>query len=200
MKNISQMTDEQLAFRYIKGDNKAFDELLKRVQGKLYSYIFFIVKDEGVADDFFQETLTRAINYMHQGQYTVRGKFQSWLCRIAHNLIMDSYRRDRVSGVIDNRYDMDITVFRGNANIRNSHSSCETDIAYDQSLTDARKLMDALPETQREVVFMRFYQNLSFKEIAETTNVSINTALGRMRYAVLNMRKMARQYNIELAV
>ena len=200
MKKLNLLTDEQLAVRYINGDDKAFDELLKRVQDKLYNYIFFLVKDEAAADDFFQETLTKAINYMQLGHYTIKGRFQGWLCRIAHNMIMDSYRHNRSCGFVDSRGDIDITAFRGSSSIRNSHTCCEAEMAYNQSLTDARKLMDALPETQREVVFMRFYQNLSFKEIAETTNVSINTALGRMRYAVLNMRKLARQHNIELAV
>ena len=188
MKKITKMTDEELAMAYVHGDNKAFDLLLTRTQSKLFSYILFIVHDRDLADDLFQETFVKVITKLQQGKYSTTGKFLAWMMRIAHNVMMDWYREQRADKVVETNRDNDLSLI-SNHNVLdiNVESKC----VNEQILKDVHKMMNLLPPTQREVVFMRFYQDLSFKEIAEATNVSINTALGRMRYAVLNLRRMA---------
>lgn len=195
MKELDSLTDEQLAVLYIKGNNCAFDLLLKRNQTKLFTYIMFVVRDEERANDVFQETFVKAISKMHESKYSDTGKFCAWLMRIAHNIIMDSFRANKNRRIIDNDSDNNIS------NIGNSiliDNNIENRFVNEQILKDVRKMMNCLPESQREVVFMRFFQDMSFKEIADTTGVSINTSLGRMRYAILNMRKMAKINNITL--
>lgn len=188
MKKITKMTDEELAMAYVHGDNKAFDLLLTRTQSKLFSYILFVVHDRDLADDLFQETFVKVITKLQQGKYSTTGKFLAWMMRIAHNVMMDWYREQRADKVVETNCDNDLSLI-SNHNVLdiNVESKC----VNEQILKDVHKMMNLLPPTQREVVFMRFYQDLSFKEIAEATNVSINTALGRMRYAVLNLRRMA---------
>lgn len=189
------MTDEQLAIAYMEGDDKAFDILLARNQKKLYSYIMFVVRDTNVADDVFQETFVKVISRLRTGAYATSGKFSAWLSRIAHNVIIDMYRSQKHDNLIEPTIDNDLT------NICTSdlsYDNVETQLVLDQNLKDAKRLMEALPASQREVVFMRFYQQMSFKEIAEVTGQSINTALGRMRYAVLNMRRMANTYQMAI--
>ena len=195
MVNLIHLTDEQLAERYVSGDNRAFDELLKRTQSKVFNYIPSVVKDEALADDLFQDTFVKVINKLQMGQYADTGKFQAWVTRIAHNLIMDHFRHEKTAKIIDTDNDLDLTTYKGSSALRESR---ENEIVYDQTLVYAKKVMDALPEVQKEVVYMRYYQDLSFKEIADITNVSINTALGRMRYAILNMRRIARQHNLAM--
>jgi len=197
MKNYASCTDESLALLYIGGDNRAFDELLNRNQQKLYSYIMFVVRDPEVANDVFQETFVKVITKLHEGKYTDSGKFSFWLTRIAHNVIMDSYRSQKSAHIIEPTEDNDLNKLSGEALMDINR---ENEFVNAQILDDVRHLMDALPATQREVVYMRFYQELSFKEIAETTGVSINTSLGRMRYALINMRRMAKQHNIQLSL
>jgi len=178
MKNLNEMTDEQLALSYIEGSNDAFDLLLSRNQSKLFSYILFVVRDRDAADDLFQETFVKIITKLQQGRYSPTGKFSAWIMRIAHNVIMDWYRAQRADKVIiDN---------------------IECQFINSQTLSDVKRMMNLLPATQREVVFMRFYQEMSFKEIAETTGVSINTSLGRMRYAIFNLRRMVREHKVSL--
>ncbi len=195
MMNHNEMTDEQLAIAYIEGDDKAFDMLLARNQKKLYSYIMFVVRDTNIADDVFQETFVKVITRLRTGAYTTSGKFSAWLTRIAHNVIIDMFRSQRHDNLVEPTVDNDLT------NILCSdmtYDNIESQLVLDQNLKDAKRLMEALPPTQREVVFMRFYQQMSFKEIAEVTGQSINTALGRMRYAVLNMRRMANTYQMAI--
>lgn len=194
MKDLRILTDEQLALLYIDGDCKAFDELLKRIKDKLYNYIFCLVKDSNLADDFFQETFIKVIDRLHAGQYTIQGSFQGWVMRMAHNLIMDYFRKEKTSRSVDTHDNIDMTIYRNT--MGSGELTREEQLTYNQSLHDAKMIMDMLPMCQREVAFMRYYQDLSFKEIAEITNVSINTALGRMRYAVLNMKKMAKKLNL----
>ena len=196
MGNITNKTDEELAYMYIDGNNRAFDELLKRNQSKLFSYIQFVVRDNDIADDLFQDTFVKIIMKLQCGKYTDSGKFSSWVLRIAHNVIMDYYRQQK-SLKIANQDDNDMSKI-GNEEVLESF--IENDIINDQTMNDVRKMMNLLPPPQREVVYMRFYQNLSFKEIADMTDVSINTSLGRMRYAILNMRRMARENNIMLSI
>ena len=189
------MSDEQLALLYIDGDNRAFDLLLQRNQSKLYSYIIFVVRDRDIADDIFQETFVKVITKLHQRKYATTGKFSAWLMRIAHNIIMDWYREQRAGHIVEPTADNDLSNLSGQQVM---DSNIEGHFVNEQILCDVKRMMNMLPPTQREVVFMRFYQDLSFKEIAELTNVSINTALGRMRYAVLNLRRMAKSHHIEL--
>ena len=193
--NLYELTDEELALLYIKGNNKAFDELLARNQDKLFSYILFVVRNEDKANDLFQETCVKVITKLHEGRYATSGKFGAWIMRIAHNVMMDWYRELRTHNMVEQSEEHDIY------NLSKSdvlESNIENHYVKNQVLTDVKKLMDNLPPTQREVVFMRYYQDLSFKEIAETTGVSINTSLGRMRYAILNLRRMTKEHNITL--
>ncbi len=191
---MTSRTDEQLVTLFISGCNEAFDVLLQRHQDRLYSYISYIVRNNDVADDLFQETFVKAIVTLRQGRYKENGKFYAWLTRIAHNLLIDQFRTERNESLI---YDEDAeNAWHENALL--ADSSRESEMACEQVLRDVRRLMDHLPDNQREVVYMRFYQDLSFKEISEITGVSINTALGRMRYAILNMRRMAEANHISL--
>ena len=195
MKNLQDMTDEELALSYADGNNRAFDLLLLRNQSKLFSYILFVVHDRDTAEDIFQETFVKVITRLQEGRYMVSGKFSAWIMRIAHNAIMDWYRDQAALRTVDTSADNDLSKLPGadlyEGNIENHYVNS-------QVMTDVRRLLDALPPMQREVVYMRFYQQLSFKEIADSTDVSINTALGRMRYALLNMRRMAKSYNMAL--
>lgn len=195
MENISRLTDEELAISYVRGNNRAFDELLSRNQSKLFSYILFVVRDEDKANDLFQETFVKVITKLHQGRYVDSGKFGAWIMRIAHNVIMDWYREQRSRNLIEPTDENDLSNLSGKEIL---DSNVENRYVNDQIMVDVKNMMNMLPPTQREVVFMRFYQDLSFKEIAETTGVSINTSLGRMRYAILNLRRMSKEHNIAL--
>ena len=197
MSTFESMTDEELALSYINGNNRAFDELLSRSQDKIFNYIIYIVKDENLANDLFQETYLTAITKMQNGKYTDSGKFFWWLTRVAHNVIIDYYRAQKSSRIVEPTKDNDLS----NLNSNSVMDGCrESEMANAQVLRDVKKLMEALPEQQREVVFMRYYQELSFKEIAKITGVSINTSLGRMRYALINLRKLTHQHGVNLVL
>lgn len=195
MKNLKELADEELAMAYVNGDCEAFDLLLARSQAKLYSYILFVVHDRETADDIFQETYLKVIVRLQQGKYTSNGRFSAWLMRIAHNIIMDFFRDQKDGGVIEQSAGNDLSKF---SSVNMLERSIESKFINEQVFVDVKRMMEKLPAAQREVVFMRFYQNMSFKEIAEATNVSINTALGRMRYAVLNLRRMSKSCNLTL--
>ena len=188
------MTDEELAIMYVDGDNKAFDLLLSRNQEKLFTYILFVVRDREMANDMFQETFFKVVSRLQQGKYIANGKFSAWLMRIAHNVIMDCYRQQRAQNIVDAPKENDLS----NVGSTLLESSREGELVNNQVMEDVRRMMSHLPASQREVVFMRFYQQMSFKEIAEATGVSINTALGRMRYAILNLRRMTREHQLTL--
>ena len=195
MNILSKMTDEELALSYIGGSMEAFDLLLERNKARLFSYIMFVVKDREMADDVFQETFVKAIVKMQEGGYSPTGKFSAWLIRIAHNVIMDFYRARRNGHVVEANEENDLSNICGPELL----DSCMESVQIREEVSgDVRRMMELLPAPQREVVFMRFYQELSFKEIAEITNVSINTSLGRMRYALLNLRKMAKAHDLTL--
>ena len=189
------MTDEELALSYFRGNNQAFDLLLSRNQSKLFSYILFVVHEQDLANDIFQETFVKVITKLQEGRYIDSGKFSAWIMRIAHNVIMDWYRDNRAKNIVETSDDNDLSNVTGNDI---TDFNIEDRYVNEQVLRDVKKMMNLLPPTQREIVFMRFYQEMSFKEIAETTGVSINTALGRMRYAILNMRRMARKNKLSL--
>ncbi len=195
MQHLLKLSDEQLVAAYADGNNQAFDTLLSRHQKRVFTYIYNIVKSRDLADDIFQETFVKAIMTIKQGRYTENGKFSAWITRIAHNLIIDFYRQEKSAGIVSTD-ETDSTLL----NRREFAEETIEDFIIDEQIsTDVRRIMETLPESQREVLEMRFYRNMSFKEIADATNVSINTALGRMRYAILNMRKIARENNIALS-
>ncbi|MBQ7513258.1 MAG: sigma-70 family RNA polymerase sigma factor [Prevotella sp.] len=197
MKKYENCTDEMLALQYVDGDVKAFDVLLARNQQKLYSYILFVVRDPEVANDVFQDTFLKVITKLQEGRYTDSGKFSFWLTRIAHNVMMDTYRQQKSEHIVEATEDNDLNKLRSEDLLDINR---ENEYVNAQILKDVRHLMETLPAPQREVVYMRYYQELSFKEIAEVTGVSINTSLGRMRYALINMRRMAKQHNIQLSM
>ena len=194
MVHTQSITDDKLVASYAKGNNEAFDILLKRHQDKVFNYIFKIVKNEDIANDIFQDTFVKAIMTIKQGRYTENGKFPAWISRIAHNLIIDYYRQEKS----ENMQSCDVE----DVDILNkkelSEETIEDIIITDQIHSDVKHLVKILPDLQREVLIMRYYKNMSFKEIAEATGVSINTALGRMRYAILNMRRIAEEKDIVL--
>ena len=194
MQKLNKLTDDMLVAAYAEGDNKAFDALLMRHQSRVFSYIGTIVKNRDIADDIFQETFIKAITTIRQGRYSETGKFTSWITRIAHNLIIDFYRQDKSDTTVSSDDE--------SVDILNSKDLTEgniEDFLVDSQINkDIHRIIGALPESQREVLDMRFFRDMSFKEIAEATGVSINTALGRMRYALINMRRIAAENNIAL--
>ena len=192
MSKLETMTDEQLALAYVEGDNRAFDLLLSRNELKLFSYIMFVVRDQEKANDVFQETFVKVISTLQHRKYVANGKFLSWCMRIAHNVMMDMYRDNKLQNIVETPDDNDLSKMRDEYIV---FDNAESSIVRGQVLS-VKKMVNLLPPTQREVVFMRFYQKLSFKEIAELTNVSINTSLGRMRYALLNLRRMAKEHDV----
>ena len=196
MENLKQMTDDMLVALYLKGNNSAFDILLNRHRDRLFNYIYFLVRSREVAEDIFQETFVKAITTLQQGRYQNDGKFAAWVTRIAHNLVIDQFRIERNENAISN----DEVEFDLLNDAKLAEGTIENRMVNEQVLRDVRALIDELPDCQREVVFMRYYQDLSFKEISDITGVSINTALGRMRYAVLNMRRIAEEKCISLTL
>lgn len=196
MQDLTKLTDRELVAAYANDSNEAFDILLERHKNRVFTYILHIVKNKDLADDIFQETFVKAIMTIRQGRYAEHGKFSGWLTRIAHNLIIDYFRQEKVENTLS-------TDDEG-ADLLNRRDLCdgtvEDEMVSLQIDEDLRRLVMSLPDPQREVLVMRFYRNMSFKEIADATKVSINTALGRMRYAIINMRNLAEKNNIVLAV
>ena len=196
MEELITLSDEKLVVLYVNGENQAFDVLVERYKDRVYSYIYHSVKNEDLADDIFQDTFVKAITTINQGRYTENGKFLPWIFRIAHNLIIDSFRQEKS----ENTQSCDVE----DVDILNrkdlSESTIEEQIVTEQIYQAVKHLVHALPKSQRDVLTMRYYKNMSFKEIAESTNVSINTALGRMRYAILNMRRIEEDKNITLTI
>lgn len=181
-----KLSDYELVQEFISGRDSAIEVLIRRHQKRVYSYIYLLVKKHDVAEDIFQETFIKVIKSLKEGKYVDANRFVSWILRIAHNLIIDHFRRDKQSKMISkDDYETDIL-----NHSQYSEKNIEQEVVYEQVMSDVRSLIDQLPDDQKEVVMLRFYADLSFKEIAEQTNVSINTALGRMRYAIINMRKI----------
>ena len=184
MQNIAKLPDDRLVAAYAAGDNRAFDILLSRHQQRVFAYILSVVKNRDAANDIFQDTFVKAITTIKQGRYNESGKFSAWISRIAHNLVIDYFRFNKSENTVsvdDCETDM--------LNRRElAEGTVEDSIMATQTTSDILDLVSDLPANQREVINMRFYSDMSFKEIADATNVSINTALGRMRYALINMR------------
>lgn len=197
MNKYVSMTDDELVSRYANGENEAFVSLLNRHNKRIFSYILFYVKDEDVANDIFQDTFFRAITVIRQHRYSANDKFFSFLCRVAHNLIIDYFRARKSENQVGEEC-LDYANVLQQADLQDVN--IEDKLVASQILKDVKKLMNELPDSQSEIVRMRFYENLSFKEIAELTNISINTALGRMRYAIMNMRRMAEENHLALEV
>lgn len=192
MKPYSFHTDDELIASYLKGDNLSFDALLERYKQKLFSYILSTVHREDLADDIFQDTFVKAIVCMRKGRYKMNGKFYSWLLCIAHNVIIDNFRYEQsVEGL--NRSEINEHLYADNGL---EGSPREIEMERENSLSQLNELIDQLPENQQEVLRMRVYENMSFKDIAEHTGTSVNTALGRMHYAVNNMKRMANDRRI----
>ncbi len=186
--------DQELIKEFINGKDENIEILVNRYKNKVYTYILIMVKNEHLAEDIFQETFIKVIKSLHKGKYKHDGKFLSWVIRIAHNLVIDHFRREKNQNTVANEdYEMD--VFNST---RFSDQNVEEDIIQQQIIDDVRSLIDYLPEDQKQVILLRHYGGLSFKEIAEQTNVSINTALGRMRYALINLRKIIEEIKKQL--
>ena len=196
MKNMQHLTDDELVTEFIGGNEDCVDVLISRHKKRVYTYILMNVKQQHLAEDIFQDTFCKALQSLRKGQYSDNGRFVSWMLRIAHNLVIDHYRRQKNMSTVSSD-DNDLLILNST---KYSDPSIEDQIAYDQILKDVASLVHLLPKVQRDVVVMRHYQGLSFKEIAEETNVSINTALGRMRYAIINLRKLVEDRNVSLSV
>ncbi len=194
MNDLNTMTDYELVTLYEQGNDSAFDILLRRYQDYVFSYITFLVRSQETAEDLFQETFTRAIIAIRSHRYQTTGKFSAWLIRIAHNLVIDQMRSEEdMKTTSKEEFSHDIL-----NSLRYSEGSLENKIIERQNLKTLRRLLDYLPDNQFEVIMLHFYQGLTFREIAEKTNVSINTALGRMRYALINLRKLIQKHQISL--
>ena len=189
----ASLSDSELIRAYRGGDEQAFEILLTRHQERVYTKINFIVRDSELANDLFQDTFIKVVRLLKEGKYIEEGKFLPWILRIAHNMSIDHFRRNKKMRMVRSKDEMDVF-----ATVDNGDDHVEDQLVENQIYADVRRLIDELPEDQREVVRMRMYDNLSFKEIAATTGVSINTALGRMRYAVINLRKIVGDNNIQL--
>ena len=189
-------TDYELIQRFIKGEQSCFEQLIHRHKNKVFAYISLYIRNQALAEDLFQDTFMKVIQSVKAGKYYDNGKFLSWVMRIAHNLIIDHFRKIKQMNTVSND-DYESDIFNSK---KLSEKTVEDDIIRRQIQKDVRKMISLLPEDQREVVILRHYAGLSFKEIAEITDVSINTALGRMRYALINMRKLMEEKKISLTL
>ena len=194
MSKENLLSDNDLVQRFIGGDQYSLEILIRRHKGRVFSYILLIVKKQELAEDIFQETFIKVIRSLKKGRYTENGKFVSWVLRISHNLIIDHFRKEKLKGTISND-SLDIDIFNSQ---RFSEDTIEDQMVNTQILSEFKDLIKELPEDQQQVIIMRHYLDLSFKEIAEQTDVSINTALGRMRYALINLRKLVEKKNLIL--
>lgn len=192
--NAKTVSDKELISGYLSGNQISLEKLISRHQNKVFAYILMIVKDKQLADDLFQDTFIKVINTIRAGSYKEEGKFIQWVMRIAHNLIIDHFRKSKRFPVVENSHE-DFDIFD---TIRILDPSIEERLITEQIHNDVRALIEYLPDEQKEVLYMRHYFNMSFKDIAEYTGVSINTALGRMRYALINMRKLVEEKQVIL--
>ena len=192
--NVQMLSDQELLGRYLQGDRSAISSLIEKYSRRVRDYIRMMVKDTDVADDIFQETFIKAVRVIDEGRYADNGKFLSWVLRIAHNQVIDHFRAGRAAATVGESS----AGYNILGNMRFAERTVEESIEAEQTSAEVRALVEELPDEQREVVMLRYYSGLSFKEIAEQTGVSINTALGRMRYALINMRKMIKDKNLVL--
>ncbi len=191
--DLQLQSDHELIHVYISGNEAGLVELIRRYQSKIFTSIYLLVKDEALAEDIFQDTFIKVINTLKAGKYNEEGKFLPWVTRIAHNLVIDHFRREKRAPMINNGDDFDIFEVLGNYD-----ESSEDKMVREQTYKDLKMLIHLLPSEQKEVLIMRHFGDMSFKDIADITNVSINTALGRMRYALNNLRKMMQAKELSL--
>jgi RNA polymerase sigma factor (sigma-70 family) len=196
MFKLNSLNDNELVQRFIDGDQESLETLILRHKSRVFSYIVLIVKNQELAEDIFQETFIKVIRSLKRGKYIENGKFVSWVLRISHNLIIDHFRKLKLKGTISND-STEMDIFNSQ---KFSEATVEDQMVNDQILNEVKDLIKELPEDQQQVIYMRHYMGLSFKEIADQTGVSINTALGRMRYALINLRKLIEQKKLSLTM
>lgn len=196
---LVNLSDKDLVSVYIKGNEGALEELVNRHRSRIYSYIFITIKNQSLAEDFFQDTFIKVIKTLKSGRYNEEGKFLPWVMRIAHNLMIDYFRKQKKFRKVNpkGKDNEDFEIFN---TIGYDELNMEQRMVKDQLRNDMKELIERLPEEQKQVVKLRHYYDMSFKEISDFTNVSINTALGRMRYALINLRKMADECGVTLEV
>jgi RNA polymerase sigma factor (sigma-70 family) len=194
MFRTNALNDNELVQKFINGDQNSLEILIRRHKNRVFSYILLIVKNQELAEDVFQETFIKVIRSLKKGKYTENGKFISWVLRIAHNLIIDHFRKEKLKGTVSSSKS-DVDIFNSQ---KFAEDTIEDQMIKTQILFEVKELINELPEDQQQVIIMRHYMGLSFKEIAEQTDVSINTALGRMRYALINLRKLIEKKNLIL--
>ncbi|MBT3385541.1 MAG: sigma-70 family RNA polymerase sigma factor [Prolixibacteraceae bacterium] len=194
MSTTKLLNDNELVQQFINGDQNSLEILIHRHKSRVFSYILLIVKNQELAEDIFQETFIKVIRSLKRGKYIENGKFVSWVLRISHNLIIDHFRKEKLKGTISND-SSDVDIFNSQ---KFSEETIEDQMINSQILSEVKELIYELPEDQQQVIYMRHYMDMSFKEISEQTDVSINTALGRMRYALINLRKLIEKKNLVL--
>ena len=196
MFKLNSLNDNELVQQFIQGDQESLEILIHRHKSRVFSYILLVVKNQELAEDIFQETFIKVIRSLKKGKYIENGKFVSWVLRISHNLIIDHFRKEKLKGTISND-STEVDIFNSQ---KFSDKTVEDEMINSQILFEVKELIRELPEDQQQVIYMRHYMGLSFKEIADQTDVSINTALGRMRYALINLRKLIEKKNLTLTM
>lgn len=190
---LSNLTDQELVKNYINGDNSSFEVLLNRHKNRVFAFIMSKIKNKDLSEDIFQDTYVKVVNSLQKGKYNEEGKFLPWVMRIAHNLVIDHFRKQKKMQMIRSNNDFDIFDV-----IKDSKINADEKLIKDQIFSDLNSLIDKLPSDQKEVLKMRYYEELSFKKIAEYFDISINTALGRMRYALINLRALSKKHHVDL--
>ena len=190
---LSNLSDQELVKNYINGDNSSFEVLLNRHKNRVFAFIMSKIKNKDLSEDIFQDTYVKVVNSLQKGKYNEEGKFLPWVMRIAHNLVIDHFRKQKKMQMIRSNNDFDIFDV-----IKDSKINADEKLIKDQIFSDLNSLIDKLPSDQKEVLKMRYYEELSFKKIAEHFDISINTALGRMRYALINLRALSNKHHVDL--
>ena len=190
---LSNISDQELVKKYIKGDNKSFEMLLNRHKNRVFAFIMSKIKNKDLSEDIFQDTYVKVVNSLQKGKYNEEGKFLPWVMRIAHNLVIDHFRRQKKMQMV--RSNNDFNIFDV---IKDNKINADEKLIKDQIFNDLNSLVDKLPKDQKDVLKMRYYEELSFKKIAEHFDISINTALGRMRYALINLRALSKKHHVDL--
>ena len=189
----SNISDQELVKKYINGDNKSFEMLLNRHKNRVFAFIMSKIKNKDLSEDIFQDTYVKVVNSLQKGKYNEEGKFLPWVMRIAHNLVIDHFRRQKKMQMV--RSNNDFNIFDV---IKDNKINADEKLIKDQIFNDLNSLVDKLPKDQKDVLKMRYYEELSFKKIAEHFDISINTALGRMRYALINLRALSKKHHVDL--
>ena len=190
---LSNLSDQILVKKYINGDNYSFEVLLNRHKSRVFAFIMSKIKNKDLSEDIFQDTYVKVVNSLQKGKYNEEGKFLPWVMRIAHNLVIDHFRRQKKMQMVRSNNDFDIFDV-----IKDNKINVDERLIKDQIFNDLNSLIDRLPKDQKEVLKMRYFEELSFKKIAEHFDISINTALGRMRYALINIRALSKKHHVDL--